>query len=357
MGSPPGSADVPSALPDRWRPRRHSSAVGAPLWRDAAWRECPSTWQGVQCPSMRPALALIHGVRAHQPVAELERLWVAALERGIPDLSRRAEIRLIHWAGHAGTHADAPPAHVIRKIGDRLMRFLSTNQQAEGNFLRAFTADLVAASQTLTRNAIVDGLIPAVNLEHPPLKDAVFIAGARVLSDWIMDEIHAYLYEPDRREAIRAYCQATLDTLTAEGRSLAVVAHSMGCLIASDMLATRAQEGRPYALDLFLTLADPLGYPAVLAQVTQPLEVPDGIQRRVNVAARHDLVANPASLGSLVAPNPRTGVAVEDVLIDNPLGNWGNFDTFHAFEGYLQSPPVVEAVKSWLDAAEAYDSA
>jgi len=321
---------------------------------------------------MRPLLALVHGIRITSSEESLFAIWRRHLRRGCPSVLKAAEVDLLYWVGTANTFSGHPLANLIRALGDDLAQFIMLIKRseqeseahtdaalalhregadAERRYLKAMTLELVRRGRLAVQEAIDDGLLPLPDVPQPRGVWALTSRGIRRLSRLVLDELHAYLYNPKQRVAIREEVWRQLAPQLQPGRPTALVGHSLGALIVMDLLETRARAGDPLHLDLVVTMGNPVGFPAIYERLPQPVQIPPGIRRWVNIAAYHDLVAVPPQLGPLIAPCPVSGVAIEDFSFTNPLGRWTWLESFHRAEGYLESRPLAEALEQWLEEA------
>jgi len=152
-------------------------------------------------------------------------------------------------------------------------------------------------------------------------------------------EVQAYLGSPDSapRQAVRAAVAAAI----ADHRPSAIVAHSLGTVVAYETL----WEYPDLEVDLLLTLGSPLGMPSVVqSRLIPPLNQatgrgarPPGVKVWVNVADKGDLVASPVSL-------EKTFDGVTQ-LPDITIAKLG----FHAATGYLRHPEVAAAIAPYLE--------
>lgn len=318
---------------------------------------------------MRPLLALVHGIRITNSEDSLFAIWRRHLRRGCPAVLKAADIDLLYWVGTANTFSGHPLPGLIRALGDDLAQFImlmkqsekeseahteavlarhGEGEEAERRYLKAMTLDLVRRGRAAVQEGIEDGLLPMPGVPQPRGFWALTSRGIRRLSRLVLDELHAYLYNPEQRVAIREEVWRQLAPHLQSGRPTALVGHSLGALIVMDLLETRAQAGEPLQLDLVVTMGNPVGFPAIYERLPQPVQIPPGIRRWVNISAAHDLVAAPPQLGPLIAPCPASGVAIEDFSFTNPLGRWTWLESFHRAEGYLESRPLAEALEQWL---------
>jgi len=147
-------------------------------------------------------------------------------------------------------------------------------------------------------------------------------------------EVQAYLGSPDSapRKAVRAAVAAAV----ADHRPRAIVAHSLGTVVAYETL----WEYPDLQVDLLLTLGSPLGMPSVVqARLIPPFDQatgrgarPPGVTTWLNVADRGDLVAAAGTLADSF-----DGVTQ---LPDITIGQVA----FHAATAYLRHPKVAAAI-------------
>jgi hypothetical protein len=189
----------------------------------------------------------------------------------------------------------------------------------------AYTADAVVAGEELTD--------ATGGLEALPLPRAARIALFRALVKVTFKDVHAYFFggfgEPMR--------QVLRDTLRAAPDPVIVVSHSLGTIIAYDVLREPAFAHR--VIPLFLTAGSPLGTAEVQDVVRNPLEVPAGVRAWRNVADARDVVA----LDRTIRPEYRPDHKCTDFLVVN------DSDNHHGIRQYLSTRPVRESVAALFD--------
>ena len=127
-------------------------------------------------------------------------------------------------------------------------------------------------------------------------------------------------------EPMRAVLRGVLDSI--EG-PVVVLAHSLGTIIAHDVLREGARE-----VPLFLTVGSPLGVQEVQDLIVRPLEVPAGVVAWRNVSDWRDVVALDHTLRPAYAPPDRC----TDFMVTNDSAN------HHGIREYLRTVPVREPV-------------
>jgi hypothetical protein len=115
-----------------------------------------------------------------------------------------------------------------------------------------------------------------------------------------------------------------------------VIAHSLGTVIAYDVLSEPGFAGR--TVPLLVTLGSPLGYTEIQDVITKPLRLPAPVQLWANFADPLDVVALDTSLADEFQGAPR----IIDARVDNPSPN------NHAACGYLAASRVRSTVTAAL---------
>jgi len=164
--------------------------------------------------------------------------------------------------------------------------------------------------------------------EALPLPRAARVAIFRALVKVTFKDVYAYFFGDDGK-AMRAVLREAIADTTGE---LIVVSHSLGTIIAYDVLREAAVNGRE--IPLFVTAGSPLAVQEVQDLVTTPLLVPAGVTAWRNVADARDLVA----LDSTIRPEYDPASRCSDFLVTN------DSDNHHGIREYLSSAPIRDAV-------------
>jgi hypothetical protein len=179
-----------------------------------------------------------------------------------------------------------------------------------------------------TAEAVVAGE-DSSGLEVLPLPRAVRIATFRALLKITFKDVYAYFFG-GFREPMRAVLR---EALTVAPDPVVVISHSLGTIIAYDVLREAAFAARE--IPLFVTAGSPLGVTEVQDLVVHDLEVPAGVAAWRNIADARDLVALDSTLRPEYAPKERCA----DFLVVNDSAN------HHGIREYLSSRPVQESVR------------
>jgi hypothetical protein len=202
-----------------------------------------------------------------------------------------------------------------------------TTVRLEGSVTDALARALVAAL------AAIDRLVPG-------------LSGAFVLL--LARDVHTYLHDDETRAAVRAGLEEALPT----DEPVVLVAHSLGSVVAYDVLRRADPQSR--TMPLLLTLGSPLGIEAVRSalEADGPLTWPP-VERWVNARDPRDLLAL-QGLTPETFPMPAGTASVEAVEVDN-TAPWHHAaavrDDDGTWTGYLASPRVARLVGDELAGA------
>jgi len=177
----------------------------------------------------------------------------------------------------------------------------------------AYTADALVRGESETSE------------EALPLPKPVRVAIFRTLVKRTFADVYAYFFGGSgdgMRERMR-------DALDGVHGPVVVVSHSLGTIIAYDVLRERSRD-----VPILVTAGSPLAVQEIQDLVTTPLLVPDGVTAWRNVADARDLVA----LDKTIRPEYTPGDRIRDFLVVNDSQN------HHDISNYLRTAPVHDAV-------------
>jgi hypothetical protein len=181
-----------------------------------------------------------------------------------------------------------------------------------------------AASQPLTVEESLTAVLP--------LPASLRRLLLRQLLQRLIPDADAYFFT-NKKEPIR---QRLRQALNAVAGPTVVIAHSLGTVIAYDVLSEPGFAGR--TVPLLVTLGSPLGYTEIQDVITKPLRLPAPVQLWANFADPLDVVALDTSLADEFQGAPR----IIDARVDNPSPN------NHAACGYLAASRVRSTVTAAL---------
>lgn len=133
--------------------------------------------------------------------------------------------------------------------------------------------------------------------------------------------------------------------LANQDKRMMILAHSMGSIIAYDVLRILGKENPRLIIDHLVTLGSPLGTPHVkykIAQENPSLRTPSIVKRWTNFADKRDPVAIDAHLADDYEENG-SGVVVQDDLVSN---DWKIIH--HKAYGYLRTPEISKIIKNFI---------
>lgn len=278
----------------------------------------------------------IHGLNNKPPAPVLSDWWEASLREGLArnqSIHRaRLNFRLGYWADllhEAPIPPEADPAPYVPESGDGAL------PSGRSGFRRRMAALGLEAVGKLAEAA----------------------ARAPVLENMIEELVHErasdlYRYHVDKglRGTIRSRLSTQIEAAIASRRSVILIAHSMGSIIAYDVL--RQMPGLTVAH--FITIGSPLGLAEVrdhAAREFGPSEVPAGVGRWTNLADPRDPVAAlDVRLRSDYRPNGN-GVSVDDMSVRNTYVSPAGKANPHKVYGYLRTPEMSALIQSQLRAS------
>ena len=132
-----------------------------------------------------------------------------------------------------------------------------------------------------------------------------------------------------------------------------LIAHSMGSIIAYDVLLDLEENNTQVSNLHLMTIGSPLGLYFVKAEIIrergeQQLRTPSTVYQWVNYADKRDIVAVDAHLSDDYKPN-QNQVRVRDDLVINSYTKPDNKPDYHSEYGYLRTPELSLQVKEFLE--------
>ncbi len=171
--------------------------------------------------------------------------------------------------------------------------------------------------------------------------------GVDALADRVLKikfkDLSAYYENTEIRNILRKKLKDEI--LANQDKRMMILAHSMGSIIAYDVLRAIGKEHPRLIIDHFVTLGSPLGAPHIkykIALENPLLRTPSIVKRWTNFADRRDPVAIDTHLSGDFEENG-SGVSVEDNLVSN---DWAGIH--HKAYGYLRTPEVSKIIKNFI---------
>jgi hypothetical protein len=162
-------------------------------------------------------------------------------------------------------------------------------------------------------------------------------------------------YYEDNNFRITARDRLTNKLKEHAGKRIMLIGHSMGSIIAYDVLRFLGRQTPPVLVDHFVTVGSPLGLPHVKTKIYQEndlVRTPSIVGRWTNFADRRDIVAVEAKLADDYEANDQ-GVKVVDVPVINaykspPDRVPANKPNYHKSYGYLRTPELSNIVRGFV---------
>lgn len=154
--------------------------------------------------------------------------------------------------------------------------------------------------------------------------------------------------------------QELIDALVAnQQHEIMLIAHSMGTIVAYDVLRVLGHTGPPVPVKHFVTIGSPLGLPHVKQKIIEErkaegrpkaakLKTPTLVTDSwVNYADKLDPVAADSHLQDDFGPNDKQ-VQVKDDLVSNDYVGLSGEHNHHKSYGYLRTPELATQIKGFL---------
>ncbi|MEM9542792.1 MAG: hypothetical protein AAGA60_25280 [Cyanobacteria bacterium P01_E01_bin.42] len=140
----------------------------------------------------------------------------------------------------------------------------------------------------------------------------------------------------------------------AKGRKIAVIGHSMGSIIAYDVLRDLGQTDSDLQVASLITIGAPLGLPLIKSEIIKErgydprVRTPSIVTESwMNYADKRDVIAADAHLADDYEANDR-GIGVTDDAIANDYIFPNGLPGFHKSYGYLRTPEFSQYIKEFL---------
>jgi hypothetical protein len=198
-----------------------------------------------------------------------------------------------------------------------------TEESVPGAALDSWVRDMAYTADALVRGE------SEVHEEALPLPRPARVAIFRTLVKRTFADVYAYFFGGSG-DGMRERMREALDTVHGP---VVVVSHSLGTIIAYDVLRERSRD-----VPLLVTAGSPLAVQEIEDLVTNPLHVPDGVAAWRNVCDARDLVA----LDKTIRPEYMPADRIRDFLVVNDSAN------HHDITDYLRTAPLHDAVVALL---------
>jgi peptidase S41-like protein len=304
---------------------------------------------GLGAAGTSPTVIYLHGAGNKPPRDALKRAWDQDLfERDMATRTRMAYYADVLFPQPASIGADACT------LGEALGGLLGVSAATEADVVgsaRDVEAALSAEQAQLLLNLPARGQrfaaalaieIATRSANQPPPKDLTIAALPlppdlrrlilQQLLQLLIPDAAAYFFGPQRGAVQDRFRQA----LDAVSGPVVVVSHSLGTVIAYDVLSEPRFAGR--VVPLLVTAGSPLGYTEIQDVVTKPLRIPSPVGQWANFADQLDVITLDTTLSDDFGRDPR----ITDTAVDNRAPN------NHAACGYLRTAQLRARVTAAL---------
>lgn len=276
--------------------------------------------------TMSKILIGIHGL-SNKPVEDiLAKGWADAIKEGLSKNERmdnpEFNFQSVYWADV--TYPDGPDANpdLYKKA---IPGALKTYEENWIDYIREGSFDwggdiLDSVKNYLGFDSIADGVLAL------KLKD-----------------LSRYYEEREIRTTLRQRLEDVI--VENQEKRIMILSHSMGTIIAYDVLRNLGRKHPRMVIDHFVTLGSPLGLPHVkykIAQENSLVRTPSIVKKWSNFADKRDPVALDVNLAGDYKANDN-GVQVKDDLVAN---DWSGIH--HKSYGYLRTPEVSKTIRNFI---------
>lgn len=233
------------------------------------------------------------------------------------------------------TATEPPEDFVARTLGEARLEAgeiaLEGRAGADESALVDWLRSMTYLADTLARAGEPEEPGAELPLEALPMPRSGRAAVFRLLVKHAFKDVHAYFFG-GAGPALREVVKETLAEV--DGGPLVVVGHSLGTIIAYEVLMEQGRE-----VELLVTVGSPLAITEVQDHLARPPAVPAGVAAWRNASDLRDLVALDHTLRPEYAPQER----VTDLLVTNDSGN------HHGISEYLSQREVRAPVQRIFD--------
>ncbi len=301
----------------------------------------------------------IHGLANKPPEADLTLWWKSALDEGLKNRGvahPNLPFRMVYWADLLYKN----PLHIDPRFTfDKLYNdepYIAATANTLKTYKDSWHDDLRAAVLDIGGSGI-DFL-----KQH---------FGMDALADWLLDKLAkdlAFYYDDGRMLQNQTGQQEQASTLLKDrlksvlreekGNEIMLIAHSMGSIIAYDVLRDLGRSGKNIQVSNFVTIGSPLGLPHVKGKIVEQrgydpeVRTPSIVTKSwINFADRKDPVAVDIYLHNDYEKNS-SRVRVVDDLVKNDYHTQDKDGkpkhNHHKSYGYLRTPELSDHVKQFL---------
>ncbi len=279
----------------------------------------------------------IHGFARKPPLEKLARGWLEAVLEGLRrncELNADSEscgdlfdFKLVYWADEVHQPLDEDPEPYLPAAGTGPL------PKYEDDWVDELVADVIDVGESVMDLA----------MQLPKLHRK---------TGWLLERIcrdcERYNQDARLRNAIRAQLESVL--LSSMDQSILILGHSMGSVIAYEVLRSLEKRYQRPIVDHLIGLGSPMGFPFLTRELElrhSPNRMPNTVNHWTNFTDRRDLAAIDVHLRDDFGPNDNGDQVVDDLVVNTYLCPRRRSNTHKAY-GYLRAPEVSELILEFL---------
>ena len=278
----------------------------------------------------------VHGLANKPPELTLTEYWEKSILEGL-ERNRRwkpaaLEFDMVYWA-------DKMHKPQIQKAANK-----EPYRRAEGQ-------DSLPSYDDGWRD---DVLADIGNMAAKPLEWAKRTFGVDKTADAVLNkklpDLGKYYAKKKTRQMLRTMVREKVEKYGKDGKRVMLIAHSMGSIMAYDVLRELGREGPDFRIEHLVTIGSPLGLPHVAYKANEEfgrLRTPSIVEKWSNLADRRDPVAADVHLDNDYKANGR-GVKVHDDMVINGYKGKTGKRNHHKSYGYLRTPEISQLIANFI---------
>ena len=301
----------------------------------------------------------IHGLANKPPSEILKECWAEAIKEGLNETCRLKnpdlELHTVHWAHLLYKY----PMHNDTGFNfDNLYNkepYIKAREGALKPYEQGWLDDARAVALS-AGGAAIDGLKRHFGLNG--LADMVLGLVVKDLAFYYDENRHIDDGKGGKGVARKVLGDVLKDKIMElEDHRIMLIAHSMGSIVAYDVLRDIGRERSDFEMAQFVTIGSPLGLPPVKANIHRerskydqktPVRTPSIVTESwVNYADRKDPVALDIYLNGDYKANRRNVEVVDDLVCNDYVGLDGE-PNHHKSYGYLRTPEISRQIERFI---------
>lgn len=166
-----------------------------------------------------------------------------------------------------------------------------------------------------------------------------------------MRDLHQYYADAVKRSAVQQALRNVLEPELNRGKRIMLIGHSMGTIVAYDVLRDLGRENPSQTVQHFITLGSPLGLPYVkymIQAARDQVRTPSIVEKWSNFSDPDDWVSADTHLQDDYAPNTRGIAVADDLVINGYVSPKTGQSNEHKSYGYLRTPEFSRVVRTFL---------